>query len=147
MATVIISALEEIPIRQDMAMTGSLNVRGHVLPIGGVTAKLEAAAESGIKMAIIPYENAKDVMIETKYYGMMEIYTVRNLRDVFEMAFQDCPKKEQYLEKLLPLTEDGKSTVEKLEPPKVEIRSAPVEEAPVQTPTEESGAVPAAQRS
>ncbi len=147
MATVIISALEEIPIRQDMAMTGSLNVRGHVLPIGGATAKLEAAAESGIKMAIIPYENAKDVMIETKYYGMMEIYTVRNLRDVFEMAFQDCPKKEQYLEKLLPLTEDGKSTVEKLEPPKVEIRSAPVEEAPVQTPTEESGAVPAAQRS
>ena len=147
MATVIISALEEIPIRQDMAMTGSLNVRGHVLPIGGATAKLEAAAESGIKMAIIPYENAKDVMIETKYDGMMEIYTVRNLRDVFEMAFQDCPKKEQYLEKLLPLTEDGKSTVEKLEPPEVEIRSAPVEEAPVQTPAEESGAVPAAQRS
>ncbi len=118
MSTVIISALDEIPIRQDMAMTGSLNVRGHVLPIGGVTAKLEAAAEAGIKMAIIPKDNAKDVMIDAKYYGMMEIYTVQNLRDVFEMAFQDCSKKEQYLEKLLPITEGGRSTVERLEPPK-----------------------------
>ena len=41
-ATAVISALEEIPIRQDLAMTGSLSVRGEVLPIGGVTAKIEA---------------------------------------------------------------------------------------------------------
>ena len=45
-ATAIISALESIPIRQDLAMTGSLSVRGEVLPIGGVTAKIEAAARS-----------------------------------------------------------------------------------------------------
>lgn len=130
MATVIISALDDIPIRQDMAMTGSLNVRGHVLPIGGVTAKLEAAAEAGIKMALIPKDNAKDVMIEAKYYDMMDIYTVQNLRDVFEMAFQDCPKKEQYLEKLLPLTENGKSTVEKLEHTKVLEEYIRADEAP-----------------
>jgi len=118
MATVIVSAMENIPIRQDLAMTGSLNVRGHVLPIGGVTAKLEAAAEAGIKVALIPKDNAKDVMIDEKYYDMMEIYTVENLRDVFEYAFTDCPMKQQYLDKLLPLTADGKSTAERLVPPK-----------------------------
>ena len=48
-ATAVISALENIPIRQDLAMTGSLSVRGEVLPIGGVTAKIEAAARCGNK--------------------------------------------------------------------------------------------------
>lgn len=118
MATVIISALENIPIRQDLAMTGSLSVRGKVLPVGGVTAKLEAAASAGIKIALIPVDNGKDVMIENRYYETMEVYTVENLRDVFEYAFVDCPMKQQYMDKLLPLTENGKSTVTKLEPPK-----------------------------
>ncbi len=116
--TAVLSALEGIPIDQSMAMTGSLNVRGKVLPVGGVTAKLEAAAQAGIKRAIIPKENAKDVMIERRYYDMMEIILVENLRDVLEYAFADCPKKTEYLEKLLPLTVDGKSTAVKLEPPK-----------------------------
>ncbi len=117
MATVIISALEGIPIRQDLAMTGSLSVRGKVLPVGGVTAKLEAAAASGIKIALIPEANAKDVMIEGRFYETMDIYTVENLRDVFEYAFVDCPMKQQYMDKLLPLTEGGVSSVKKIEPP------------------------------
>ncbi len=117
MATVIISALERIPIRQDLAMTGSLSVRGKVLPVGGVTAKLEAAAASGIKMALIPKDNGQDVMIESRYYRSMDIYTVETLRDVFEYAFVDCPMKQQYMDKLLPLNESGESTVRKIEPP------------------------------
>jgi len=114
MATVIISALENIPIRQDLAMTGSLNVRGTVMPIGGVTAKLEAAANSGIKIALIPMENEKDVMIDRKYYDMMEIYSVETLRDVFEYAFVDCPAKQKYLEALLPLNPSGESTAKRI---------------------------------
>ena len=133
MATVIISAMENIPIRQDLAMTGSLNVRGHVLPIGGVTAKLEAAAEAGIKVALIPKDNGKDVMIDAKYYDMMEIYTVENLRDVFEYAFVDCPMKQQYLDKLLPLTTDGKSTAKRLEAPK-KIEYKVIESVPEKEP-------------
>ncbi len=117
MATVILSALENIPIRQDLAMTGSLNVRGQVLPIGAVTAKLEAAAKAGIKIALIPETNAKDVMMEDRYYDMLDVYSVSNLRDVLEYAFVDCPLKTQYLDKLLPLTPNGKSTVKKLEKP------------------------------
>jgi len=127
MATVIISALENIPIRQDMAMTGSMNVRGRVNPIGGVTAKLEAAAEAGIKLALIPKDNVKDVMIDRKYYDMMEIYSVETLRDVLEYAFVDCPKKQEYLDQLLPLNESGASTAAKVEPPIIH-HDAPAEE-------------------
>lgn len=116
--TAVISAMEKIPIDQSMAMTGSLNVRGQVLPVGGVTAKLEAAAQAGIKRVIIPKENAKDVMIESKYYDTMQIILVENLRDVLEYALVDCPRKEEYLKQLLPLTKNGESTAEILIPPK-----------------------------
>ena len=119
--TAVISAMEGIPVDQSLAMTGSLSVRGKVLPVGGVTAKLEAAAQAGIKRVLIPEENAKDVMIESKYYDQTEIITVENLRDVLEYALIDCPKKKQYLEKLLPLTKDGKSTAKVFEPPVVNI--------------------------
>ena len=144
MATVIISALENIPIRQDLAMTGSLNVRGTVMPIGGVTAKLEAAANSGIKMALIPMENEKDVMIDRKYYDMMEIYTVETLRDVFEYAFVDCPAKQKYLDALLPLNPTGESTAKRVPIPDRYKKDQVQEEAPaVEAPAEEAPAVDA----
>src|SRR2546427_350086 len=59
-ATAVISALEEVPVNQSVAMTGSLSVRGQVLPVGGVTAKIEAAAELGIEKGVIPRANMKD---------------------------------------------------------------------------------------
>ena len=74
-----ISALESIPIRQDLAMTGSLSVRGEVLPIGGVTAKIEAAARSGIKTVIIPRANEQDVLLDTKYESMIEVIPGRHI--------------------------------------------------------------------
>ncbi|AGI47602.1 lon-related putative ATP-dependent protease [Thermoplasmatales archaeon BRNA1] len=117
MTAVILSALEGIPIRQDVAMTGSLNVRGKVLPVGAVTAKLEAAASAGIKLALVPADNGKDVMVRNKYYDTMDIYTVSTIRDVIEYAFVDCPKKQEYLDRFLPLNPDGKSTAVKLQRP------------------------------
>ncbi len=122
--TAIISALDNIPINQNLAMTGSLNVRGQVLPVGGITAKLEAAAESGIQRAIIPKINAKDVMIEARYYDMMEIILAETIRDVFEYAFEDCPKKQEYMDKLAVLNPNG-STAEKLIPPVKHERKKP----------------------
>jgi len=62
---------------------------------------------------------------------MMEIYTVETLRDVFEYAFVDCPKKQQYMDLLLPLNEGGVSTAKKIEPPKEFIPvEKPVESEP-----------------
>ncbi len=131
--TAVISAMEGIPIDQTMAMTGSLNVRGKVLPVGGITAKLEAAAEAGMKRVIIPKENEKDVMIQARYYDKMEIVLVENLRDVLEYALEDGDKKDQYLKKLLPLTENGKSTAKKLVPPTVSEDRTKAKETPVHT--------------
>lgn len=84
-ATAVISALENIPIRQDLAMTGSLSVRGEVLPIGGVTAKIEAAASAGIKTVIIPRANAQDVLLDAQFEHI-EIITVDTLDEVMEQA-------------------------------------------------------------
>lgn len=63
-ATAIISALKGIPVKQSVALTGSLSVNGSVLPIGGVTAKVEAAIDAGLKAIIIPKANSKDIVIK-----------------------------------------------------------------------------------
>lgn len=99
-ATAVISALEDLPVDQNLAMTGSLSVRGRVLPVGGVTAKLEAAAEAGIKKVLIPRDNEYDVMIEEKYRDRLEIVPVDNLRDVLDQALIGGSKKESLLCKL-----------------------------------------------
>ena len=86
MATAVISALEDIPVRQDVAMTGSLSVRGDVLPIGGVTYKIEAAAKAGIKTVIIPQSNLNDVLIEDQYADMVSIIPVTRIEEVLRYA-------------------------------------------------------------
>ena len=86
MATAVISALEDIPVRQDVAMTGSLSVRGDVLPIGGVTYKIEAAAKAGIKTVIIPQSNLNDVLIEDQYASMVSIIPVTRIEEVLRYA-------------------------------------------------------------
>lgn len=92
--TAVISAMEGVPIRQDVAMTGSLSIRGTVLPIGGVTAKVEAAAEAGIKKVIIPKSNLNDVLIEDKYAEKIEVIPVETLNDVLENALTGAGKDE-----------------------------------------------------
>ncbi|MGF3585475.1 MAG: ATP-dependent protease LonB [Thermoplasmatota archaeon] len=97
--TAVISAMEGVPVRQDVAMTGSLSIRGTVLPIGGVTAKVEAAAEAGIKKVIVPKANLNDVLIEDKYKDKIEIIPVETLTEVIENALVG-PGKEELLRKL-----------------------------------------------
>ncbi len=88
-AVAVISALENVGVRQDVAMTGSLTVRGEVLPVGGVTQKIEAAIEAGLKKVIIPKSNAKDVLLEKKYEGKVEIATAETLLEVISNSFTD----------------------------------------------------------
>ncbi len=85
-AVAVLSALEKVGVRQDVAMTGSLTVRGEVLPVGGVTQKIEAAVEAGIKKVVIPESNMKDVLIEKRYEGMIEIVPAKTLIDVLRHA-------------------------------------------------------------
>ena len=99
-ATAIISAFEDVPVDQTVAMTGSLSVRGKVLPVGGVTSKIEAASESGLKKVLIPRENVKDVVLEERYVGRVEVIPVDNLSDVLRHALVGGTKKEGLLKKL-----------------------------------------------
>lgn len=99
-ATAVISALEEIPIRQDLAMTGSLSVRGEVLPIGGVTAKIEAAAASGVKTVVVPRANMQDVLLDDKYVDIVEVIPVDSLDEVMEHALIKHDHKAGLVERL-----------------------------------------------
>ena len=100
MATAIISAFEGIPIEQNLAMTGSLSVRGEVLPIGGVTAKIEAAAKSGITKIVIPRSNLQDVLIDEKYESIVEILPVDSLDEVLKYALVGKEEKISLVERL-----------------------------------------------
>ncbi len=101
-ATAVISALEDVEVDQSVGMTGSLSVRGQVLPVGAVTAKIEAAAEMGLKKVIIPKSNMKDVLLEDKYIGEIEVIPVETLKDVLVHALVG-KRKEGLLEKLAAL--------------------------------------------
>ena len=85
-ATAVISALEGVPVKQTVAMTGSLSVRGDVMPVGGVTQKIEAAAQAGIKTVLIPKSNMGDVLIDDSMKNSIEIIPVSNISEVFEFA-------------------------------------------------------------
>ncbi|MCM2325995.1 MAG: ATP-dependent protease LonB [Candidatus Woesearchaeota archaeon] len=98
-ATTIISALKKIPIKQDYAMTGSLSVRGEVLPIGGVTSKVEAAIEAGIKAVIVPESNLKDIVIPSEQLAKIKIIPVETIIEVLENAL-DWKGKEKILKQI-----------------------------------------------
>ncbi len=100
-ATAVISALEGVPVDQSVAMTGSLSVRGQVLPVGGVTAKVEAASDSGLARVLIPEANLEDLVLESRYVGAIEVIPVRTLRDVLKHALVGhSAQKDSLLERL-----------------------------------------------
>ena len=103
-ATAVISALENVPIEQHIAMTGSLSVRGDVLPVGGVTHKIEAAAKAGLDTVIIPEANTQDVMIEEEYEEMIEIVPVSHISEVLEVALAGEPEKDSLVDRLKSIT-------------------------------------------
>ncbi len=89
MATAISSALSKIPVRRDVAMTGEITLRGKVLPIGGLKEKLLAALRAGIKEAIIPKENEKDLPeVPENIRGQMKIHLVENMDQVLKFALE-----------------------------------------------------------
>ena len=98
-ATVIVSALKQVPIKQDYAMTGSLSVRGEVLAVGGVTAKVEAAIEAGIKNVIIPKTNEKDLFLSKEQKTKINIIPVDTIEEVLKKAL-DWSKHQNLVKKL-----------------------------------------------
>ena len=99
-ATAIISALEGIPVDQSVAMTGSLSVRGEVLPVGGVSAKIMAAYEAGIKKVIIPLANKDDVNVPEHVLKEVQLIYAKRIDDVLKHALKRTSKLEELLKAL-----------------------------------------------
>ncbi|HJV84892.1 MAG TPA: endopeptidase La [Noviherbaspirillum sp.] len=92
MTTALVSVLTGIPVRADVAMTGEITLRGEVLPIGGLKEKLLAAHRGGIKTALIPEQNVKDLAdIPDNVKNKLEIIPVRWIDKVLEVALERQP--------------------------------------------------------
>jgi ATP-dependent Lon protease len=93
MCTALVSALTDIPVRADVAMTGEITLRGEVLPIGGLKEKLLAAHRGGIKTVLIPEDNKKDLAdIPDNILQKIEVKPVKWIDEVLEVALQYPPK-------------------------------------------------------
>jgi ATP-dependent Lon protease len=91
--TALVSVFTGIPVRSDVAMTGEITLRGEVLPIGGLKEKLLAAHRGGIKLALIPEENVKDLIdIPDNVKNAIEIVPVRWIDKVLELALERNPE-------------------------------------------------------
>ena len=92
-ATAIVSAIRQQKVDNYLAMTGELSIRGRVKPIGGVSAKIEAALQAGCKRVLIPKENWQERFAELA--GEIEIIPVEELIQVLEMAILEDIKLEK----------------------------------------------------
>jgi len=99
MVTSIISAITEIPVNKNVAMTGEITLRGLVLPIGGLKEKLLAAHRAGIKKVLIPMENKKDLIeVPKTVLDSVEIIPVKNVDEVLKVALTKQLKRVEWVE-------------------------------------------------
>ncbi|SDH79606.1 endopeptidase La [Pseudomonas panipatensis] len=93
MCTALVSAITQIPVRADVAMTGEITLRGQVLAIGGLKEKLLAAHRGGIKTVIIPEENVRDLKeIPDNIKADLVIKPVKWIDEVLQIALQYAPE-------------------------------------------------------
>ena len=87
MTTALVSAVTGVPVRQDIAMTGEVTLRGRVLPIGGLKEKTMAAYRAGIRTLIIPEENRKDLeKIPDYVLDQFKVLPVQDVQEVLKTA-------------------------------------------------------------
>ncbi len=96
----IISAMENMPVDQSIAMTGSLSVRGEVLPVGGITSKVEAAISAGMRAVIIPASNVDDVYISKDRLKKIRIMPAKTLGDVIKYSIKGSKRRDEIIKEL-----------------------------------------------
>ena len=110
MVTAIMSALTNIEVRKDIAMTGEVNLRGNVTAIGGLKEKMLAALRGGITKVLIPAENEKDLPdIPVNVKKGLEIVPVRTIDEVLAHALVQMPRRQdtESTDKISPLASEG----------------------------------------
>ena len=112
MVTSIISAITEVPVDKNVAMTGEITLRGLVLPIGGLKEKLLAAHRAGIKKVLIPIENKKDLIeVPKTVINTIEIIPVKNVEDVLKVALTKQLKRVEWVDLDKVKNKDNKTEV------------------------------------
>ena len=87
MATAIASALLDLPVRRDVAMTGEITLRGRVLPVGGIKEKVLAAHRGGLRTVVLPKDNARDLRdIPSEIRAVLDIRLVSHMDEVLPIA-------------------------------------------------------------
>jgi ATP-dependent Lon protease len=110
MCTALVSALTNIPVRADVAMTGEITLRGEVLPIGGLKEKLLAAHRGGIKTVLIPDENTRDLAeIPENIKENLDIRPVKWIDEVLEVALSRMPEPLDEAEKEVVKSGEGQA--------------------------------------
>ena len=90
LTTALLSALKDAPVRSDLCMTGEIDIKGRVLPVGGIKEKLLGAMARGLKKAIIPWQNEKDLVdIPADLREKLKIIPVRYYSQIYEIAFSE----------------------------------------------------------
>tara|TARA_Y100000590_G_scaffold153120_1_gene175844 strand:+ start:4909 stop:7305 length:2397 start_codon:yes stop_codon:yes gene_type:complete len=112
MVTSIVSSITGIPVDRNIAMTGEVTLRGHVLPIGGLKEKLLAAHRAGIPKVVIPEENKKDLAdIPKNILDNIKISTVKTVDEVLKLSLIKELKPVEWIEvEKLPKSKDGEKT-------------------------------------
>jgi ATP-dependent Lon protease len=110
LATALVSALCQVPVRNDLAMTGEITLRGRVLPIGGLKEKVLAAHRGGIKMVLIPKDNEKDIEeIPAPILKGVTLVMVEHMDDVLKHALALADPDAFFAQKPTPVTTPASS--------------------------------------
>ena len=116
MVTAIVSVLSGIAVRKEVAMTGEVNLRGSVLPIGGLKEKLLAALRGGIKIVLIPEENVKDLSeIPDNVKNGLEIIPVNHVSQVLKVALSEELKAIEWNAEAMEVATSSQNSTEGLE--------------------------------
>ncbi len=99
-AVAVISALENIPLDQSCALTGSLSVRGDVLPVGGINGKIDAAIDAGMRCVLIPKANEGDVYLPKDRLNLIAITPVSSIAEVLEHALGKSERKNKLISQI-----------------------------------------------
>lgn len=92
-ALAVISSVKDIPVKQEYAMTGSLSVRGEIMPVGGVSSKVDAAIDAGIKKIIVPKANLQDIIVDKERLKKVKIIPVTHIKEVLKETLDWNGKK------------------------------------------------------
>ena len=112
MVVAIISVMAEIPIKNDVAMTGEMSLRGRVLPIGGLKEKLLAATRSGIKTVLVPSENERELSeVPENIKEKLDIKLISSIDEALDHALTKKPIAIEWDEKAW-LAEQKKGNVD-----------------------------------